>query len=109
MFAPNLFSVYLHIVFVGNKQYILRLQIRVRQLILVQKLASVNKLPAYMPHLRQRVRLIVVVLHKVEDGRPQEIEGDANVAVEVEPVEHLNAEEFRVRIFVRQFVKDVYF
>jgi hypothetical protein len=38
-------------------------------------------------------------LHKVEDGDAQQVEGDADVAVEVEPVQHRHAEEAAIGVF----------
>ncbi len=44
--------------------------------------------------LRDRVRYIVVVLEEVEDAEAEHVEGDADVAVVVEPVEDVCAQVF---------------
>lgn len=50
-----------------NKEYILRLEIGVRQLVVVQELYSIAELIRDMSHMIHRIWLVVVVLEKVKN------------------------------------------
>ena len=45
-----------------------------------------------MSDLLEGIRLVLVVLHEVEHGRPQQLENDADVSAIVEPIQHLHAQ-----------------
>ena len=51
----------------------------------------ITYLICHVSDLFERVRLIFVVLHKVEHGGSQKFEDDADVAAIVEPIQHLHA------------------
>ena len=97
----------LHVVFVRDKQDVLRFQVRMRQLVLVQEFHRMHELPTDVTDLIERIRLVIIVLHKVEDGSAEQIESDANVTVEIEPVQHFHAQVFRVRVAIGQFMQHV--
>jgi len=97
----------LHVVFVRDKQDVLRFQVRMRQLVLVQEFHRMHELPTDVTDLIERIRLVIIVLHKVENGSAEQIESDANVTVEIEPVQHFHAQVFRVRVAIGQFMQHV--
>jgi hypothetical protein len=78
-----------------GKQNVFGLQIRVRQLVVVQELHSVAQLVGDVSHVIHRVWLVVVFLEEVEDAEAEDFEGDTGVAVVVEPIEDLHAQAER--------------
>lgn len=59
--GTHLFIVVRAIVVRVDKQYVLRLEIRVRELVVVQELDRVAQLVAHVPDVLQRIRLITVI------------------------------------------------
>jgi len=90
-----------------EEEDVLRLEVRVRQPVVVQELDGEAQLVSHLPHLLDRVGHVVVVLEEVKDGGAEHLEDDAHVAVEVEPVEHLNATMLATRIVLGQLLQNV--
>merc|ERR1712136_341165 len=59
------------------------------QFIVVKESHSVGELVTDMSDLLQRVRLVIVIFQKVENGESQHFESNAHVAMVIEPIQHL--------------------
>jgi hypothetical protein len=79
---------------VGYEQNIFRLQIRVSQMIFVEKLDSIAKLVGHMTDLLQWITNVAIALEKIKDGLSENLKGETHVTVEVEGVEHSDTEMF---------------
>ena len=73
----------------------------------VSHLDSVAELVGDMPDLLQRITNVAVALEKVEDRLPEDLEGEAHVAVVVEGVEHADTEMLARWILAVEFLQDV--
>ena len=49
-----------------EKKDVLRLKVGMRQLVVVQKLDRMNELISHVPNVFHRIRVVVVVLHKIK-------------------------------------------
>ena len=90
-----------------EEEDVLRLQVGVGQSVVVHEFYGVAELVGHLPDLFQRVGFVVVVLEEVEDAGPQHLEGDAHVAVVIEPIEHLDAPVFAPGVVLGQLLQDV--
>jgi hypothetical protein len=59
--------------------------------------------------LVQRVRRIATLLEEVEYGESEHLEGDGDVSVVVEPVQHLHTQMSAIRVPLREFLENVDF
>ena len=98
----------LHVVVI-QKEHILRLQVRVGEMIFVEVFDRVGQLVGDVAHLVHRIGVVAVFLEKVVDALAQHVEQDANVAVIVEVVNHFDAEERAGGVLVAQLVEHVDF
>lgn len=75
-----------------DKQDVLRLQISVCQLVVMQELHSIAELVRDVSDVVNRVRLVVVVLEEVEHTQSKNLERDACMAMIIEPIQDLHTQ-----------------
>merc|ERR1719222_490375 len=92
-----------------NEEDVLRFQVRMGQFIVMKESHSVGELVTDMSDLLQRVRLVIVIFQKVENGKSKHFEGNAHMAVVVEPIQHLDTQELSIGILPIEFLEDVDF
>lgn len=73
----------------------------------VLTLNSITELVRDVAHVIQRIGVVVVVLQEVEDAESQHLEGNAHVAVVVEPVQHSDTQMPPFRILLCQLFQHI--
>uniref|UniRef100_A0A8W7PAS2 Uncharacterized protein n=1 Tax=Anopheles coluzzii TaxID=1518534 RepID=A0A8W7PAS2_ANOCL len=89
------------------EQYVLRLQVRVRELDAVQKVDRKAQLVGHVPDLLHREWLVLIVFHEVVHALAEHLERDADVPVVVEPVQHQDAQVPAGRIFGNDLLQHI--